>query len=356
VFFSKRFEKLVPYVPGEQPRGQEYIKLNTNESPFPPSRKVINALNCAETSLLNRYSDPSAKALVDALTGYYGLPTGSVFVSNGSDESLAFIFDAFCDGKRGMVFPDITYGFYPVFAAFFGLKYRTVPLDENYRISVNDYKDISDNVIIANPNAQTGIYLEKSEIERLVSQRNDRLVIIDEAYIDFGGESAISLLPKYDNLIIVQTFSKSRNLAGARIGMAFASPEIINDLNTLRNSFNPYNLDRLAIIAGTEAVKDTEYFKKCTAEIISIRESTVKSLRALGFEILPSRANFIMAKCNRISGKELYLTLKERGILVRHFDDIRISDFVRVTIGGREQMDALVKECAKIIEERKKII
>ena len=180
----------------------------------------------------------------------------------------------------------------------------------------------------------------------------DNVVIIDEAYIDFGGESALSLLPKYQNLIIVQTFSKSRNLAGARIGMAFASPEIINDLNTLRNSFNPYNLDRLAIIAGVEAVKDADYFKKCTSEIIGIRESTVKSLLALGFDVLPSRANFIMAKSDKIGGKDLYLTLKERGILVRHFDDERICDFVRITIGGREQMDALVGECEKIINGR----
>ena len=352
-FLSKKFEKLTPYVPGEQPRGQEYIKLNTNESPFPPSERVVSALNGAELSRLNRYSDPTAKELVDAIAEYYGIESGKVFVSNGSDESLAFIFDAFCDGNKGIAFPDVTYGFYPVFADFFGIKYKTVPLDEKFRINVDDYADITDNVIIANPNAQTGIYLDGNEIEALVSQRSDRLVIIDEAYIDFGGESAVPLLDKCENLIVVQTFSKSRNLAGSRVGMAFASPGIINDLNTLRNSFNPYNLDRLAIIAGREAVKDVGYFKKCTAEIIRIREETVKALEGLSFEVLPSKANFIMARTNATGGGELYEELKRRGILVRHFNDERIKDFVRITIGSAEQMKALTAECERIINEKR---
>lgn len=348
-FLTDKFKKLVPYVPGEQPRGQEYIKLNTNESPFPPSPRVIEALNRSELLRLNRYSDPTAKEIVESIAGYYRISPDRVFVSNGSDEALAFIFDAFCDEKKGIVFPDITYGFYPIFADFFGICHKTVPLDESYRINVGDYKDISDNVIIANPNAQTGVYLAPDEIEELVSQRTDRLVIVDEAYIDFGGKSAINLLDKYDNLIVVQTFSKSRNLAGSRIGMAFAAPGIINDLNTLRNSFNPYNLDRLAIIAGREAMKDGEYFRKCTAEIIANREYTVNELNKLGFEVLPSKANFIMARCKTVGGEALYKGLKEHGILVRHFKDARITDFIRITIGDRKQMKALADTLADMI-------
>lgn len=354
-FISDKFKKLKAYVPGEQPRGTEYIKLNTNESPFPPSPLVIKALGEKEVSRLNLYSDPTAQTLTDALEKYYDLQKGSAFVSNGSDESLAFIFHAFCDSKKRIAFPDITYGFYPVFADFFGIEYKKVPLDRDYRIRVSDYSDISDNVIIANPNAQTGIYLEPEEIEELVSQRSDRLVIIDEAYIDFGGKSAIPLINKYDNLIVVQTFSKSRNLAGMRIGMAFSDPGIINDLNTLRNSFNPYNLDRLAILAGTGAIEDRSYFEECTGKIIRTRENTVKELEKLGFYILDSKANFIMAKSKLISGGELYGTLKERGILVRHFDDERIRDFVRITIGSDSQMSALISECKKITDGRKEI-
>jgi len=349
-FLSEKFGKLIPYVPGEQPRDQAYIKLNTNESPFPPSPSVTEAINEYETGMLNRYSDPTAKSLIYAIAEKYGVKSENVFVSNGSDEALAFIFNAFFSGGRSVVFPDVTYGFYPVFADFFGIEYRTVALDADYRINVEDYSDVTENVVIANPNAQTGVYLDPERIETLVSQNSDRIVVIDEAYIDFGGVSAVPLIDKYDNLIVVQTFSKSRNLAGARIGMAFACKELINDLNTMKFSFNPYNVNRLSLIAGERAVRDGEYMKKCISEIIESRAYTVGALEKLDFYVLPSMANFVLARTDRMSGKELYEGLKSRAILVRHFPDERITDFVRITIGTKEQMRALIEAIEDILK------
>lgn len=326
-----------------------YIKLNTNESPFPPCPGVISAISSEEVLKLNLYSDPTASSLVEAIADHYGVGKENVAVGNGSDEILAFIFNAFCDKKNGMVFPDITYGFYPVFANMFGVKYSVIPLDADFKIKVADYENITDNVIIANPNAQTGIYLEKEEIERLVSQNSERLVIIDEAYIDFGGESAVGLINKYDNLIVVQTFSKSRNLAGARVGFAIANAELISDINTMKFSFNPYNLGRLSIIAGREAMLDREYLKNCTSKIIENREYTASELSDSGFSVLRSKSNFLLAESDKIPGKELYLKLKERGILVRYLGDKRIENYIRITIGSREQMEKFILAVKEIL-------
>ncbi len=349
-FFSGKFKGLSPYVPGEQPKDQKYIKLNTNESPYLPSPRVINALDSEEISKLNLYPDPSVRELLSVIAERDGLFAENVTVGNGSDEILAFIFNAFCDSERAMVFPDVTYGFYEVFAKMFGVKYYTVPLDKDLKINVDDYKDIKDNVIIANPNAQTGDYLELSEIERLVCQCSERLVIVDEAYIDFGGESAARLIPKYDNLIVVRTFSKSRNLAGARLGYSLACRELANDINTMKYSFNPYSINRLSLIAGVEAMKDEPYFEQCMEKIVKTRQFAVEQLAAIGFKALPSRANFILAEHPEISGKRLYEELKKRGILVRYLGIPRISNYVRITVGTREQMIALVFAALKILE------
>lgn len=349
-FFSGKFKDLEAYTPGEQPKDQKYIKLNTNESPFPPSPRVINAVSSEQVQLLNLYPDPTVFSLASAIADSCDLLPCNVAVGNGSDEILAFIFNAFCDSEKGIVFPDVTYGFYPVFAKMFGVKYSTVPLDSQLRINVDDYRDINDNVIIANPNAQTGIYLELSEIEKLVLQNPDRVVIIDEAYIDFGGESAAALIPKYDNLIVVRTFSKSRNLAGARLGFSLSCKELANDINTMKYSFNPYSINRLSLICGIEAMRDTGYMESCMERIIENRGFLTEKLEALGFQVLPSKANFVLARSNKISGKKLYEELKKRGILVRYLGDKRIADYVRITVGTKEQMIALIFATVKILE------
>lgn len=346
-FMSSSLKNLVPYTPGEQLAGK-FIKLNTNESPFPPSPNVIKAISCSETGKLNLYSDPTADSLVSEIAKYYGVKKENVAVGNGSDEILAFAFHAF--GEKGFVCPSITYGFYPVFADFFGIELDTIPLKSDLSIGLDDYYKSKRNVIIANPNAQTGTYLDINEIENLVSLNTDRLVVIDEAYIDFGGESAVSLIDKYDNLLVVQTFSKSRNLAGGRIGFAIGNENLISDLNTMKFSFNPYNVNRLSIIAGSEAIKDKAYFIDCTKKIIEVREIVKNRLKQLGFALTDSMANFILAKHTDISGKELYLSLKEQGILVRYLGG-DISDYVRITIGSAEQMEVLVCTIEKIINK-----
>lgn len=339
-FADDSVKDLAPYVPGEQPQDMQYVKLNTNESPFAPSPKVIAALNKEERRKLRLYSDPETKELDCAIAEYLGVDRNMVLSGNGSDEILAFIFRTFC-GKKGMACPDVSYGFYPVFCQMFGIKYVPVPLDENFEINVDLYENVSDNVIIANPNAQTGVFLPLDKVEKLVCQNKDRLVAVDEAYVDFGGESAVPLVKKHDNLIVVQTFSKSRQLAGARIGFAVADSKLIADLKTVKFSFNPYNVNRLSMIAGREAMKDAAYFNACRKKIMSARAYLVKGLKARGFEVLPSLANFVLAKSDRIGGEELYKRLKARGVLVRHLSDRRITNFVRITVGTRQNVNAL---------------
>ncbi|MBQ8382935.1 MAG: histidinol-phosphate transaminase [Clostridia bacterium] len=348
-FFSEKLFSLEPYTPGEQPRDMVYIKLNTNESPYSPSPKALAVIE-GEASKLNLYSDPTARFLHEAIADHYGVTADRVIATNGSDEALAFAFDAFASGKS-LAFPDVTYGFYPVFANLFGIPYTTVPLDDTFTIRVEDYANIDSTVVIANPNAQTGTYLPLSKIEELVAQNRDRVVIVDEAYIDFGGETAIPLTDRYDNLLVVQTFSKSRNLAGARIGFAVGCADLIADLNRVKYSFNPYNVNRISMAAAVEAMKDEAYFAECTKKVVETRGYTAAALAKLGFTYPASMANFILAHTDKIDGKELYQKLKSKGVLVRHLSDARIADSIRITIGTREQMETLIRKIQEILED-----
>ena len=350
-FLSKEASRLAPYTPGEQPQDQQYVKLNTNESPFPPSPKVVKAISRAELLKLNLYSDPTCGQLVQALAKRYELQPENVITGNGSDEILAFAFRAFCGEGKGLAYADITYGFYKSQVALFGLDAKVIPLREDFTLNVDDYMDFPGTIVIANPNAPTGMTVPRADIQRLLEADPDRVVIVDEAYVDFGAESCVPMIYRYDNLLVVQTMSKSRSLAGGRVGFALGSPELISALNRVKYSFNPYNVNRLSIVAGAAAVEDEDYFQTCTAAIRNNRKWTVRELEKLGFTVLPSQANFIFAKSDQIPGGELYRKLKENGILVRWFDADRIRDYVRITIGSLEQMAALLDEIARLLEE-----
>ena len=349
-FFSEKYNTLTPYTPGEQPKGQQYIKLNTNESPFPPS-VAAQKLAAAEAARLELYSDPECRDLVAAATEILGVAGDEIIFTNGSDEILNFAFMAFCDEHRPAVFPDITYGFYPVFAELNRVPYTEIPLNLDFTINVGDYIGVGKTVFIANPNAPTGIALPLSDIESIVRSNPDNVVVIDEAYVDFGAESAVSLTRRYDNLLVTQTFSKSRSLAGARLGFGIGCPSLIRDLNTIKYSTNPYNVNRMTMAAGIGALTDRKYFADNCRAIEQTREWTSDELRALGFTVLDSKANFVFAAHGRISGKELYLKLKQNGILVRHFDSARLTDFNRITIGSMEQMRTLISTIKKIMED-----
>ena len=349
-FFTGKYKKLVPYTPGEQPKDNVYIKLNTNESPFPPSKSVIEAVS-AESCKLQLYSDPECFNLTQKLAELYGVSPEQVIMTNGSDEVLNFAFMAFCDENHPIVFPNISYGFYPVFADVNCIPYTEIPLKDDFTIDVNDYVGINKNIVIANPNAPTGIALTLDEIERIVASNPDNVVIIDEAYVDFGGESAVSLVDKYDNLLVTQTFSKSRSMAGARLGFGIGNKAMIADLNTIRYSTNPYNVNRMTSAAGVAALIDNEYYMANCMEIINNREYTARELKTLGFELTDSKTNFIFAKSSKISGMELYLKLRANGILVRHFDKPLISDYNRITIGTKKQMVTFITTVKKILEE-----
>ncbi len=350
-FFSKKYSALKAYVPGEQPKDKKYIKLNTNESPYPPSDSVLKAVS-AEAMELMLYSDPEASALTKKCAEIYGVTPDMVLMTNGSDEILNFAFMAFSDAEHPIVFPEITYGFYPVFAELNGIPYERIPLREGFNIDPENYIGIGKNIVIANPNAPTGIALPLSDIERIVASNPDNVVIIDEAYIDFGGESAVPLVKKYSNLIVTMTFSKSRSMAGARLGFGIASPELIRDINTIKYSTNPYNVNRMTQAAGLAALCDNSYYMDNCKRIMETREYTAKSLISLGFEVLPSSTNFLFARSDRISGEELYIELKSRGVLVRHFTDPRISDYNRITVGSREDMEKLVCLLNDILNEK----
>ncbi len=352
-FFTDRLKSLEAYVPGEQPKDMKYIKLNTNESPFPPSPSVIEAAR-EEAGRLQLYSDPECTPLVEKFAELYGIDKASLIMTNGSDEVLNFAFMAFSDEKRPVAFPDISYGFYPVFAKLHRIPFEEIPLKEDFSIDYRDYVGINKNIVIANPNAPTGMTLSLYEIEEIVRSNPDNLVLIDEAYVDFGGESAIPLTKKYDNLLVTGTFSKSRSLAGARLGFGIASPEIIRDLNTIKYSTNPYNVNRMTMMAGCCALRDNEYYMNNCKTIIENREYTRKALLKLGFTVLPSRANFIFAKSPDMDGEKLYLSLKSRGILVRHFKKERIKDFNRITIGTMSDMQTLVRTIEEILKETRK--
>ena len=335
-FFTKTLSALEPYTPGEQPQDMKYIKLNTNESPFEPSAKA-KAVAAEHERALNLYSDPSCKLVIEKLAEIYDVDPANVILGNGSDELLFFSFRAFCDEDRKAVFPDISYGFYPVFAQINKVPYKEIPLKEDLSIDTSDYKETGNTIYIANPNAPTGLTLPVSTIEELVKSHPDDVVVIDEAYVDFGGDSCVRLTKKFDNILVIQTFSKSRSLAGARIGFAIGSKELINDMNTVKFSVNPYNINSMTM-ANCRIIAEN-------------RDNTITALKELGFETTDSKSNFIFAKSDKISGGELYSELKKKGILVRHFDKERIREYNRISVGTKEQMDAFLKAVSEILEE-----
>ncbi len=348
-FFSEKYANLVPYTPGEQPRDMQYVKLNTNESPFPPSPSVKAAV-AAEVDHLQLYSDPECTALRGKLAEVYGVRPEQVLMVNGSDEVLNFAFMAFADEAHPLVFADITYGFYPVFADLNHIPYEEIPLKADFSIDVRDYCGIGKTIVIANPNAPTGMCLPLADIEQILRTNPDNVVIVDEAYVDFGADSAVSLVDKYDNLLVVQTFSKSRSMAGARLGFGIGNEKLIADLNTVKYSTNPYNVNRLTAVAGIAALNENAYYMNNCRTIAENRAWTVKALTRLGFEVLDSKANFVFAKSDRIDGQEMYEQLKVRGVLVRHFTKPRIAEYNRITIGTMEQMQILVDTIERILE------
>lgn len=352
-YINKKFESLEAYTPGEQPRDMQYVKLNTNESPFPPSEGVLRAIGKEEVSRLNLYPDPTCKELKESIAKLYGVEKENVFVSNGSDDILNFFFMAFCDdGEHKVKFPSISYGFYKVYAELYGVDYRTVPLKDDFSIDISDYMGNDANVVIANPNAPTGIALSRDEVEQIVKADPDRVVLIDEAYVDFGAQSAVELTKRYPNLLVVCTYSKSRSMAGARLGFAIADASLIGDLEKIKYSTNPYNINRLTMTAGIAAMADNDYYMQNCKKVVEAREYAQGELEKLGFTHTDSKANFIFAKSERIGGEELYLALKSRGVLVRHFSSPDICEYNRITVGTKEQMDRLICEIKNILTEK----
>ena len=347
-YFSDKYKRLVPYVPGEQPKNNVYIKLNTNENPFPPPDSVTKAVESVSRKL-NLYSDPDETSMRNALAEFHGLEPDNFIVTNGSDEVLNFAFMAFCDSSHDAVFPDITYGFYPVFADVNNIEYQTIPLDKDFNVDVSGFCGVNKTVFIANPNAPTGIALLPGEIETIIKSNPDSVVVIDEAYVDFGAKSVVDLVSKYDNLLVTRTFSKSGFLAGGRLGYGIASRDIISDLNALRNSTNPYNVNSMTLAAGEAVLKETEYTNRCIEIIKENRMFITEKLKKMGFTVLDSKANFIFVKHPDICGEDLYLDLKASGILVRHFRTDRIKEFNRITIGTRKDMEILADNIERIL-------
>lgn len=348
-FWNQRTKELDPYIPGEQPRDQQYIKLNTNENPYPPSPLAIEAMKKAVDENLRLYPDPEASELRASLAKYYGVDKEQVFVGNGSDEVLALAFQTFFQPGRQILFPDITYSFYPVYCNLFGLDYKLIPLEEDFSIPVEQMCQENGGVIFPNPNAPTGVAMGLDGIREILQHNEGQVVIIDEAYIDFGGESAASLLAEYPNLLVIQTFSKSRSLAGLRVGFALGSQELIEGLNRVKNSFNSYPIDRLAQAGAKAAIEDQEYFQKTAHQVIQTRERVANSLKEQGFVVIPSKANFIFISHPAKEAEVLYKELKERGILVRYFNKPRIHQFLRVSIGTGEEMDTFLKKIEKLV-------
>ena len=340
-FLNEQYRSLNAYTPGEQPRDMQYIKLNTNESPYPPAPSVVQAMDSTQVENLRLYSDPTGLSLKQKLAGLYDLQPENIFISNGSDDILNFAFMAFAD-ERGAAFADITYGFYPVYGELHNVKMDIIPLEGDFSLDYRKYCGRNRMIVIANPNAPTGMEIPLWQIEEILKTNPDSVVVIDEAYVDFGGTSCYKLIENYVNLLAVRTFSKSRCLAGARLGYAFGSKELIEDLEKLKYSTNPYNVNRLSMMLGCETVDAEPYYQEVSRKIQAARAWSVDALRDLGFRVLPSKANFIFASHPEISGIDLYTGLRQRGILVRHFTKERIKDFVRITIGTQAQMERLV--------------
>ncbi|MCE5343571.1 MAG: histidinol-phosphate transaminase [Eubacteriales bacterium] len=352
-FLLPRLRALDPYVPGEQPQDKQYVKLNTNESPFPPSPHVLDALSREAIARLNLYPDPLSAVLRQTIAAEYGLMEANVFVGNGSDEVLGFAFMAYADETRGATISDVSYGFYRVYAQLYRVSPIIIPLNEDFTLPVEKFLSQGQLVALANPNAPTSIALPLSEVERIVAGNPDSVVLIDEAYVDFGGETCVPLLGKYPNLLIVRTYSKSRSLAGGRLGYALASPAIIDDLNRMKNSFHPYNINRLTMLAGIEAMRDRRYFVSCVAAICAQREQSAAALKTLGFTVLPSATNFLFASPPGMDGKTYYEKLKARGVLVRYLSQPTLTRYVRITVGSVGQMDALLTATRDILKEEK---
>ena len=349
-FLSPTLAAVTPYTPGEQPQDQQYIKLNTNESPYLPSPAVIAAVSEHEVEKLRLYSDPACADLLKAAAAHFGLQSEQIMPGNGSDENLFFALRAFCDADHPLAYADITYGCYGVWCGLMHIPSHIIPLKADFTLDPKDYYGLNQTIVLANPNAPTGIALPRAEIEGILKANPNNVVIVDEAYVDFGGESCVPLIDQYENLLVVQTFSKSRQLAGARLGLAMGNAKLIADLNRVKFSLNPYNINRLTLKAGQAALEDTAYFEKTRTAIMDTRAWTMQQLADRGFTVLDSRANFVFASTERINGGVLYKKLKENGILVRHFDAPRIENWLRITIGTPEQMQALMDAVDKILE------
>ncbi len=341
-FWSPFVKDLVPYVPGEQPKLAKLVKLNTNENPYGPSPKALAAMQAELNDSLRLYPDPNGERLKHAVAEYYGVQASQVFVGNGSDEVLAHIFHGLFQHDKPLLFPDVTYSFYPVYCGLYGIDFQTVALDDAFQIRAADYARPNGGIIFPNPNAPTGRVLPLESIEQILQASPDSVVVVDEAYIDFGGQSAVALVERYPNLLVTQTLSKSRSLAGMRVGLAIGNVELIEALERIKNSFNSYPLDRLAIVGAAAAFEDREYFEACREKVINSREQLIGELNALGFEILPSAANFIFARHPGKDAAELAAGLRQQGVIVRHFKQARIEQFLRITIGTPEQNQALV--------------
>lgn len=350
-FLHPRFSGLQSYTPGEQPQDRSYIKLNTNESPYPPAPAVLAALGPEQLRDLRLYCDPEGLRLRCKLAAQYGLRPEQVMLTNGSDDVINFVLTAFAGEGAGVAFPDVTYGFYEVIAALQGLQTRRFPLQEDFTVRVKDYFGLEEMILLANPNAPTGIALPPEEIERILQHNPDRVVLVDEAYVDFGAQSAVGLIDRYENLLVSMTFSKSRSLAGGRLGFVMGQMPLMDDLNRLRYSTNPYNVNRMTLTCGEAALDSQAYYDDCCTKIMRTREETRRALENLGLEVLPSMGNFLFVRSAVVSGEAMYLSLKKKGVLVRHFTAHRIAQFNRVTIGTPEQMEILIERIREILQE-----
>ena len=349
--WEKNVRLVTPYTPGEQPKKRDIIKLNTNENPYSPAPGVQKVLKKFETDRLRLYPDPASSELVDAIASEYGVRSSQVFAGVGSDDVLAMAFMTFFNSKKPILFPDITYSFYDVWAEVFRIPYETVPLDEDFQICTKDYQRENGGVIFPNPNAPTGILMPLSEIEDIIAHNRDVIVVVDEAYIDFGGESALPLIEKYDNLLVVQTFSKSRSLAGMRLGFAMGNEKLIRYINDVKYSFNSYTLNQTALVLGVQAIRDREYFEETCAKVIATREWTKCELKKLGFSFGDSMSNFIFATHERVPAKEIFEVLREHNIFVRYFSKPRISNYLRISIGTQQEMERLTAFLAVFLGE-----
>ena len=350
-FLLERYSTLAPYVPGEQPQDKQYIKLNTNENPFPPSPMVLDALGREKIAQMNLYPDPAALALREAIGMEYGLKAENVFVGNGSDEVLGFAFLAYADEEHPVTIPEVSYGFYQIYAQLFRVAPRQIPLNEDFSLPAEKFCNVGSMVVLANPNAPTALALPLCDIERIVASNSEYIVLVDEAYIDFGGESALPLLSRHKNLLIVRTYSKSRSLAGGRLGYALAGEEVIQDLERIKGSFHPYSVNNLTMAAGIEAMKDKEYFTRCVGELCAQRAATAEAFRAMGFVLTESQTNFLFVSPPMLKGREYCEKLKERGILVRYLAGRGLENYVRIAVGTAQEMERLIEASREILQE-----